>query len=60
MFRQFGIVEVLAILFAIVLILGPTRLPKVARSIGTAIKEFRKGAKSGEGDEPKAEPPGDA
>lgn len=60
MFRQFGLLEVIAILFAIVLILGPNRLPKLARSVGDTIKEFRKGAKSGGEDGPRDEPPSGA
>lgn len=37
--------ELILILLAILLLFGPKRLPDLARSMGAAIKEFRKAAK---------------
>ena len=36
--------ELLIILAIVLLIFGATRLPEVARSMGSSIREFRKGA----------------
>ncbi len=43
MFSSFGWAEALLIFGIIVLLFGATRLPKLARSMGQAIKEFQKG-----------------
>ena len=42
-----GAPEILIILGIIVLIFGSTQLPKLARSMGQAQKEFKKGLKEG-------------
>jgi sec-independent protein translocase protein TatA len=42
-----GAPELLIILGVLVLIFGSTQLPKLARSIGQAQKEFKKGLKDG-------------
>tara|TARA_Y100000590_G_scaffold470707_1_gene668085 strand:+ start:16693 stop:16887 length:195 start_codon:yes stop_codon:yes gene_type:complete len=46
--RGIGLPELLIVLFIVLLIFGSTRLPKLANSMGKAIKEFRKGAGEGE------------
>jgi sec-independent protein translocase protein TatA len=40
---NFGIAELLIVLAVVVLLFGATRLPKLARSMGEAKREFRKG-----------------
>jgi len=54
-----GTPELLIILGVLVLIFGSTQLPKLARSIGQAQKEFKKGLKEGaeDDDEEKQEKP---
>ncbi|HEX6312248.1 MAG TPA: twin-arginine translocase TatA/TatE family subunit [Acidimicrobiia bacterium] len=42
-----GAPELLIILFVVVLIFGSTQLPKLARSLGQAQKEFKSGLKEG-------------
>lgn len=44
MFRSFGPLELLIVLGVVLLLFGATRLPKLAQSMGQAIREFRKGA----------------
>jgi sec-independent protein translocase protein TatA len=44
--------DLLIILAIVVLLFGSTQLPKLARSLGQASKEFRKGADQGKSDEP--------
>jgi sec-independent protein translocase protein TatA len=44
MFRSFGAPELLIILAVVLLLFGATRLPKVAQSIGQAMREFKKGS----------------
>lgn len=55
--------EVLIILGVAVLLFGATRLPKLARSMGSSVSEFKKGMKEGaaslEEDETAAEKKGD-
>jgi sec-independent protein translocase protein TatA len=46
-----GTPEILIILGVLVLIFGSTQLPKLARSMGQASKEFRKGVAEGATDE---------
>jgi sec-independent protein translocase protein TatA len=49
---KIGITEILLIVFAIVLLFGATKLPKLAKSIGESIKELRKATKNEEENEP--------
>jgi sec-independent protein translocase protein TatA len=52
-----GATELIIILAVVLLLFGSTRLPKLARSIGQASKEFRKGVSEdheGEGETKKA------
>lgn len=44
MFRSFGPLELLLVLGVVLLLFGATRLPKLAQSMGQAIREFRKSA----------------
>jgi sec-independent protein translocase protein TatA len=39
-----GVTELLIVLAVVLLLFGSTRLPKLARSLGEASKEFRHGA----------------
>ena len=47
---QIGPLELAVVLVIALLVLGPQRLPDVARSIGRGMREFRN-AMAGEGDE---------
>lgn len=49
-----GAPEILIILVIVLLLFGSTRLPKLARSIGEASKEFKQGVNDGATDEPPA------
>jgi sec-independent protein translocase protein TatA len=40
-----GPVELILILALLLLLFGATRIPKIARSLGIGIKEFKKGLK---------------
>ena len=54
-----GAPELIIILLVVVLLFGSTRLPKLARSLGEASKEFRKGINDGKddkNDEPAKDP----
>jgi sec-independent protein translocase protein TatA len=51
MFGGIGFQEILVILIIGLLVFGATRLPKIARSLGLGIKEFKKTLKSVEEDE---------
>lgn len=46
-----GTPELLIILVVVLLLFGSTRLPKLARSLGQAQKEFKDGITDGIGDE---------
>jgi sec-independent protein translocase protein TatA len=46
-----GIPELVIILAVVLLLFGSTRLPKLARSVGEAGREFRKGL-DGDGSDP--------
>ena len=50
-----GTTELLIVLVVVVLVFGSSRLPKLARSLGQAQKEFKKGIEDGgiDDDEPK-------
>lgn len=43
--QNLGFPELLLILFIVLLLFGATRLPEIARSMGKAIHEFKKGVK---------------
>ena len=43
-----GVPELLIILAVVLLIFGSTRLPKLARSMGQASREFKKGLDEGD------------
>lgn len=45
MFGRMGMGELLLILGIVLLIFGPTKLPALAKSMGQAVREFRKGTK---------------
>jgi sec-independent protein translocase protein TatA len=49
-----GLPEIIGIIVVILLLFGSSKLPKLARSIGEASKEFKKGVEEGtKEDEPK-------
>ncbi len=53
-----GIPELLIVLVVVLLLFGTTRLPKLARSLGEASREFRKGVHEGDAeDQDKKLPP---
>lgn len=43
MFGKLGVTELVLILIIALVVFGPSKLPQVGRSLGEAIKEFRKG-----------------
>ncbi len=43
MFGRIGMGELLLILGIVLVIFGPSKLPALAKSMGQAVKEFRKG-----------------
>ena len=47
-----GVTELLIILFIVLLLFGSTKLPSLARSLGSSVNEFKKGAKEGEATPP--------
>lgn len=49
-FLGLGTPELLIILAIILLLFGSTKLPQLSRSIGSSIKELRKGINDGAGD----------
>jgi sec-independent protein translocase protein TatA len=46
-----GPTELIIILVIVLVLFGSTRLPKLARSMGQASKEFKKGISEGDNDE---------
>ncbi len=47
----FGFWEILIIVFVLLLLFGGKRLPQLAKSIGTSIKNFKKGIQEGDDSE---------
>lgn len=45
MFGRIGVSELLIILAVVLIFFGPAKLPALAKSMGQAIAEFRKGTK---------------
>ena len=52
-----GVPELLIVLLIVLVLFGSTRLPKLARSLGEASREFKKGINDGDRDEPRAADP---
>ena len=50
MFGQVGSLEIVVVLIIALVVLGPKRLPEVARSVGRGVRELRE-AMSGAGDD---------
>ena len=48
-----GGAELLIVLVVVLLLFGSTRLPKLARSMGQASKEFKQGINDGTNDDPR-------
>ena len=61
---MFGHWELIVVLAVVLLIFGPTQLPKLAKGIGKSLQSFKAGVKEAEDDDAKApkeiEPGGDA
>jgi sec-independent protein translocase protein TatA len=55
-----GTGELLIILLVVLLIFGGSQLPKLARSLGEAQKEFKQGMKDGASESTDEKAPGDA
>jgi sec-independent protein translocase protein TatA len=51
-----GATELIIILVVVLLLFGSTRLPKLARSIGQASKEFKQGVAEGGRDDEREDP----
>ena len=47
-----GNIEIIIIIGVVILLFGASAIPKIARSIGKARKEFRKGLEDGEDSKP--------
>ena len=45
MFGRIGVSELLIILVVVLIFFGPAKLPALAKSMGQAVSEFRKGTK---------------
>lgn len=54
---QPGWVEILVVLFVVLLLFGSKRLPKLARSLGSSLTEFKKGLKGEDEEEKDKLPP---
>ncbi|MGQ0612703.1 MAG: Sec-independent protein translocase subunit TatA/TatB [Planctomycetaceae bacterium] len=50
-FGQIGFWQIVIILFVVLLLFGANRLPRLARSLGSSLTEFKKGLKEGDADE---------
>lgn len=50
-----GYQELLIILLIVLVLFGANRLPELARSLGSSVKEFKKGVNEVKGEEPKKE-----
>ncbi len=52
-----GAPELIIILIIVVVLFGSTKLPKLAKSLGQASKEFKKGVEEGVKDDEETKPP---
>lgn len=53
MFGRLGTTEILLILLVVILIFGPAKLPKLGKSVGQAIGNFKRSSKAAENGEGK-------
>jgi len=51
---KFGMGELIVIFLIILVLFGASRLPEIGKSLGRAIKEFKRAGKEAEGEEKKA------
>lgn len=58
-FQNMGVTELIIILVIILLLFGSTKLPSLARSLGSSVNEFKKGMKDGKEDPNAGGPPAD-
>lgn len=42
MFGKLGVPELIVILFIVLIIFGPSKLPQIGKSMGQALREFKK------------------
>ena len=49
---RIGLPELLIILLILVVLFGASKIPQLGRGLGEGIRNFRKGLKGGEDDEP--------
>ena len=56
--RNFGMPELLVILFVVLLLFGARKLPDLARSLGRSLSEFKKGREEGPQDSHKTDETG--
>ena len=49
---RIGIPELLVVLLIVVIILGPTQIPKLGRMLGKGVKGFREGLDADESEQP--------
>ena len=56
MFGPIGMQELLIVLLIAVLIFGAARIPEIAKSLGKALKEFKKAGKDVTEDDDESEP----
>jgi sec-independent protein translocase protein TatA len=52
-----GAPELLIVLVVVLVLFGGAKLPKLARSLGQAQNEFKKGVQTGGSDDPEIDPP---
>ncbi|MCC8182641.1 MAG: twin-arginine translocase TatA/TatE family subunit, partial [Clostridiales bacterium] len=52
---KIGVPELLVILLIVVVLFGPTQIPKLTKMLGNSIKNFRDGMKDEEPSQPQAE-----
>lgn len=57
---RLGLPELLVIFVILVLLFGAAKIPQLGRGLGEAIRNFRKGLKEGDRDEPAGEEEGPA
>ena len=53
----FGVDGIIVLVVVVLVLFGSTQIPKLARSLGSAQKEFKKGLDEGSSDDPAAPPP---